>query len=487
MEGFWNGKKSSLSSLSGKVRKRVESESLQVKSKAKYASIPLSERVRPSTLDSILGHDRLLSENSSLRSLAKAGKLPSCIFYGNPGCGKTTLARALANECRHCYEFEEISGAGGGVSDIKRIVEESRSKRLLGKKTILFVDEIHRFSKTQQDALLSHIESGILTLLGATTQNPSLDLTPALRSRCRLIALNKLSVPVLISILKSAIKTHYQQFTPQMNQITNKCINQDDKGVVIIDDIEEFEKTDGLKAIAEYSNGDARCALNLLEVVCASLTNAEYTGSIRVEHVIDVLKQEENNSDNSNGTKLIRVRMDKQGDEHFELLSAFHKSMRGSDPDASVFWLGRMLFSGVPPEIIARRMIACASEDIGLADAQALPLAISAYQAVKMIGVPECEINLAHVCMYLAEAPKSIRSYNAYRNVQQMLRTNGDAHSSVPLHLRNAPTEHMKQLGYGNGYLYNPDYEYKSGKELGQYYLPAPLAAAKISFQDGNY
>nr|CAG8451686.1 8072_t:CDS:10 [Entrophospora candida] len=373
--------------------------------------------VRPSNLDSFVGQDELIGEKGILRNLILLDKIP--------GTGKTTLARIIANTTNSV--FKEFSGTSHAFDEAKN------EQKLLGHRTIIFLDEIHRFNKAQQD------------LFRATTENPSFKINSALLSRCMVFALKKLSTDEILIILKKALA---QEISAQ------KIINVDDVDSVMDDDVEQFENIiddESLKFLAVISDGDARVALNALEVALNISKREPRRTKLNKDDIKKIFQKS-------------HLLYDKDGEEHYNIISALHKSMRGSDPNASLYWLGRMLTAGEDPLYIARRLIVFASEDVGLADNSALPLAISTYQACQFIGMPECEINLAHCVVYLAEAKKSIRSYKAYKLVKEYA-------YPVPLHIRNAPTGLMKELGYGEGYKYNPGYE----GPVYQEYLPLEL------------
>jgi putative ATPase len=381
--------------------------------------------MRPETLDEFFGQSELVGVGTFLQKAIQADSVPSLIFWGPPGSGKTTLARIIAHETK--AEFLELSAVGSGVKELRAVVEEARANQAAGKKTILFIDEIHRWNKAQQDALLPHVEHGLVTLIGATTENPSFEIISALLSRTRMFVLKRLSEEDIIEILKHALK--------------KEKIKANDEA---------------LSLIATFSNGDARVALNTLEA-CASQTKTVTKALIK-----QVLQTS-------------RFLYDKTGEEHYNIISALHKSMRGGDADAALYWLGRMLEGGEEPLYIARRLIRFASEDIGIANSLALPQAIAAYQACHFIGMPECGVNLAQVVAYMAKSKKSNTLYTAYQKIQ------ADIHNSpndpVPLHIRNAPTKLMKERGYGKGYKYTPDFE--NPEEAQQDYLPERLKGKK--------
>ena len=414
------------------------------------ASAPLAERMRPKTIAEYVGQPHLLAEGSLLRRSIEEDKLFSMIFWGPPGSGKTTLARILANETKSY--FVSFSAVLAGVKEIRAVIDEAgelwESKK---KKTILFVDEIHRFNKAQQDAFLPHVESGLITLIGATTENPSFEVIAPLLSRTRVLLLKPFSEEDLITIVEHALKN-------------------EDKGLgkfsIKVD-------PDVIRYIVSLADGDARSALNNLEAITAIVQ------SLPVEKRIITVKFAEE--------ALLKKALlyDKDGEEHYNLISAFHKSLRGSDPDGALYWLGRMLAAGEDPLYIARRMIRFASEDIGNADPQALTIAIAAQQAFHFIGLPEGELALAQAAAYLATAQKSNSLYTGYGRVKEIINKTG--YLPVPLHIRNAPTKLMKELDYGKDYKYAHDYnnayvpqEYLPDKLLGQkFYQPKAIGHEK--------
>lgn len=387
---------------------------------------PLAERLRPKTLSDVLGQGHLIGNGKILSQYIQNKKIPSIIFWGPPGVGKTTIANALASELE--YNFKSLSAVDSGVKELRQIISMAEQKLRSGKKTILFIDEIHRFSKSQQDALLHSVEKGVITLIGATTENPSFEVNSALLSRSRVYKLNSLSENDIVNLLKKAIE----------EDIILK------KFKFIIDDI---------NYIAKLSAGDARKSLNILE---ASLSFANENNEIILNK--DLLEE-------IVSQKLIIY--DKNGENHYDVISAFIKSMRGSDPNAALFWLARMLESGEDPKFIARRMVIFASEDIGNADIGALNLAISVFRACEIIGMPECRINLAHGVTYLASAPKSNAAYMGIEKALRDIKESDDI--AVPLKLRNAPTKLMKDESYGKDYKYPHDFENHFVKE---HYFP---------------
>ncbi len=384
---------------------------------------PLALRLRPEKLADFIGQSAVIGPDSWLRQAIKADNLPSLVFWGPPGSGKTTLALIIAKETK--ADFIELSATSSGVQDLKKIVEIAKATKRLGGKTLLFIDEIHRWNKAQQDALLPQVENGTLILIGATTENPSFALNSALMSRLKLIVLEPLSMSELEKIIKQAIKKLSLKIASPV-----------------------------IKLIARLANGDARRALGLLEA--ASQQSTDITA--------DLVKKIANRP---------QLLYDKKGDEHFNLISALHKSMRGSQADAALYYLARILEGGEDPLYVARRLIIFASEDIGLANNSALLLATACYNACAKIGLPECSLNLAHTVVYLAKSPKNIDVYLAYGKVKQEVLKSGNL--AVPLHLRNAPTKLMADLGYARDYKYTPLVD-----DSQQEYLPAALKGKRF-------
>lgn len=379
---------------------------------------PLASRMRPVNLDEFVGQEHLIGKDKLLRKIIESDNVSSMIFWGPPGVGKTTLARIIANETKS--DFITFSAVTSGIKEIKKVMEEAEVNKRLGVKTIVFVDEIHRFNKAQQDAFLPFVEKGSIVLIGATTENPSFEINNALLSRCRVFVLKELTSDDILVILKRAIT--------------------DDRGfgkekVIIEDNL--------LKIIADFANGDARSALSSLDMIITN-SNVLSDGSIKVtkEIIEECLTKK-------------TLLYDKNGEEHYNIISALHKSMRNSNPDAAIYWLSRMIEAGEDPLYIARRITRFAAEDIGLADTNALNVAINVYEACHFIGYPECNVHLTEAVIYMSLAPKSNACYTAYmkasEDAKKMLA------EPVPLNIRNAPTKLMKDLNYGKGYQYAHD------------------------------
>ena len=404
---------------------------------------PLAYRVRPKTLDEYVGQEHVLGKDKILYRTIKADRLSSIILFGPPGCGKTSLARVISETTK--YKFYKINAVTAGVADIKRVIEETQNYMLNpAGKSILFIDEIHRFNKLQQDALLPYVEDGTVILIGATTENPYFEVNKALISRSMVIKLEPLTDGNIYEILKKAIT--------RKDGLGDYNIKIEDSS---------------LKKLAIIANGDVRTALNGLEVAVLT-TNMDSDGAI---HITDEILK------NSVQTK--KAIFDKNGESHYDNISAFIKSMRGSDPDATVFYLARALNGGEDPMFLARRIVICASEDVGMANPNALVVATSAMQAVHMIGMPEARIILSEAAIYVANSKKSNCSYLAIDKALNDVKTKNTG--EIPMHIRNAPVEQMKELGYHEGYLYPHDFP---GHYVEQQYLPDEMIGTKYYIKD---
>ncbi|HBI33814.1 MAG TPA: AAA family ATPase [Candidatus Moranbacteria bacterium] len=394
-----------------------------------FQNAPLADRMRPQTLEDFFGQQELVGEQSFLKKAIENDQVPSMILWGPPGSGKTTLAAIIANATN--AEFIKISAVTSGIKELRKTISVAQENQWQKKKTILFIDEIHRWNKAQQDALLPHIEQGLMTMVGATTENPSFEVNSALVSRTRIFVLSKLEVPDLEKIIQKALTDKEKGLGEKEIKITPEMI----------------------KEIALLANGDARMALNTLEAA------ANQSNSITRELLRQIIQKS-------------HLYYDKGGEEHYNIISALHKSMRGGDADAAVYWLARMLEGGEQPTYIARRLLRFASEDIGLADNFALVLANNVFDACHKLGYPECSVHLSQLVVYMAKSPKSVSTYFAYNKAKKDVEEYGNL--PVPMHIRNAPTKLMEKLGYGKGYKYTP-VEDSSDQE----YLPAKLKNKK--------
>ena len=400
-----------------------------LKEKATTQYAPLADRMRPKKLEDFFGQAELMGEKSFLRKAIEDDRVPSLIFWGPPGSGKTTLASIIASVTNS--EFVVLSGVTSGKKDLLSVIKTAKENKEKGIKTILFIDEIHRWNKAQQDALLPYVEHGVVTLIGATTENPSFEVISALISRSRVFVLAKLEAKDIEKIIEHALKDKENGFGNRKMKITQEII----------------------ALIAKLANGDARMALNTLEAA------VEQNENITSELIKKVLQKS-------------HLYYDKSGEEHYNIISALHKSMRGGDANAALYWLARMLEGGEEPRYVARRLLRFASEDVGLADNFALVLANNVFDACHKLGMPECSVHLAQLVIYLAKAPKSVSAYFAYGKAKKDVEEFGNL--PVPMHIRNAPTKLMEKLGYGKGYKYTPLED-----STGQEYLPAELKNRK--------
>jgi putative ATPase len=400
-------------------------------------NIPLAERFRPSSLDDYFGQEHLVGQNAVLRRAIESGNIPSMLFWGPPGVGKTTLAHIISQTLKR--PFYTLSAINSGVKDVREVIERVQGQGMFSRGAVLFIDEIHRFSKSQQDSLLGAVEKGIVTLIGATTENPSFEVISALLSRCQVYVLKHLERSELEKLVLKALTTDADLMKKQVR-------------------VEEFE------ALLRMSGGDARKLLNVLELVVSQLGDGE---TITNDRVAEIVQQNP-------------AMYDKSGDMHYDIISAFIKSIRGSDPQAAVYYLARMVEGGEDPKFIARRMLILASEDIGLANPNAMLIADATFRAVENIGWPESRIILSQCAIYLATSPKSNSAYMAIDAAIAEVRRSGNL--SIPMHLRNAPTKLMKELGYGDEYKYAHSYE---GNFVEQQFLPESLAQTKF-YEPGN-
>ncbi|XP_012529510.1 ATPase WRNIP1 [Monomorium pharaonis] len=430
--------------------------------------VPLAEQMRPTSLLNFVGQKHILGPRTMLSELLQKGKIPNMILWGPPGCGKTSLANVIAHMCKNDTDrnlrYVKLSAAMAGVQDVKEVIGVASNHAKYAQRTIVFMDEIHRFNKTQQDVFLPHVESGTITLVGATTENPSFSLNSALLSRCRVIVLHKLSIVNLISILKRAvISLGGIIHTLDKRQST---LQEEENGII---DMESSCNTKfiidepTIEWLAGTCDGDARIALGGLEMAARSKVPKTKEELFNIGPATITL------NDVQESLKKTHMLYDKTGDQHYDMISALHKSVRASDENASIYWLTRMISGGEDPVYIARRLVRMASEDIGLADPKALGIAVHTMHGCKMIGMPECDVLLAQCTTYLARAPKSRLMEDALRAAQKVVAEHKGPQPGVPLHLRNAPTRLMKDLGYGKGY--NMMHKDESG--LG--YLPGEL------------
>jgi len=406
--------------------------------KKNNSSSPLADQMRPESLEDFFGQEEIIGQGKLLRKAIERDNLPSMIFWGPPGSGKTTLASIIAKQTK--ATFIKISAVTSGKKDLVEIIKSAQEDSKKNIKTILFIDEIHRWNKTQQDALLPHVEQGIITLIGATTENPSFEVRSALLSRSRVFVLEPLNPENITKIIERAL--------PKLEQ------NLDLKKIYL--------KKEALQFLAQMSNGDARTALNILEYSVEVRPSSQKKQEIEI--TLTMIKEAFQKS---------YLRYDKDGEEHYNIISALHKSMRGSNADAALYWLSRMLEAGEDPLYIARRLVRFASEDIGLANSKALEQAVASYQACHFIGPPECYLALAQAVVYMSKCKKSNELYTAYKKAKEDVKKYGNL--PVPLHIRNAPTKLMKELGYGKDYKYSPDYDYEEDQD----YLPEELKNKK--------
>jgi putative ATPase len=408
--------------------------------KAADAGRPLAERMRPVNLDAFVGQSHVVGQGTLIRNAIEQDRIFSMILWGPPGCGKTTLARIIAADTRS--HFVHFSAVLSGVKEIRAVIAEAQNQqKLYRKRTILFVDEIHRFNKAQQDAFLHHVESGMITLIGATTENPSFEVISPLLSRCRVITLEMLTPDDIAVIIKHALEDR-------------------EKG---LGNLRLVLEPDAMTYLIGIADGDARVALNSLEIAASLVAKANDVSEIKASLSVTLKDLEQ-------ALQKKALVYDKSGEAHYNIISAFHKSLRGSDPDAALYWLERMFAAGEDPLYIARRMVRFASEDVGNADPRALDIALNAMQAFKFLGHPEGELAIAQAAVYLATAPKSNSIYAAYGEVQRVVKKAGSL--PVPLHIRNAPTRLMKELGYGKDYQYAHNYK---DAFVPQDYLPDKL------------
>jgi len=415
--------------------------------KAADASRPLAEIMRPKSLEEFAGQKHVVGKGSLIRNAIEKDRIFSMILWGPPGCGKTTLARIIAGETKSY--FVHFSAVLSGIKEIRSVIEEAKNQqKLYRKKTILFVDEIHRFNKAQQDAFLHHVESGLITLIGATTENPSFEVIAPLLSRCRVIVLKTFSQDDIHAIINRALKDK-ERGLGNLNLVLSK---------------------DALAYLIQIADGDARTALNNLEITASLLSSERNIPDEEKKRHITI-------KDLESALQKKSLVYDKSGEEHYNIISAFHKSLRGSDPDAALYWLERMLSAGEDPLYLARRMVRFASEDVGNADSNALEVALNAMEAFRFLGYPEGELALAQAAVYLATAPKSNSIYSAFGKIKDVVKRTGTL--PVPLHIRNAPTGLMKEIGYGKNYKYAHNFK---DAYIHQEYLPEELQNQRYYF-----
>ncbi len=419
-----------------------------------HSDEPLAYSLRPKTLDEFFGQEEIVGEGKLLQQLIREDKLQCAIFYGPPGTGKTTLANIIAHETK--ADFELMSAVTGGVPELRKVIVRAKDRKKMGQRTVLFVDEIHRFSKSQQDALLPHAEDGTIILIGATTENPSFEVISALLSRSQVFVFKSLDDHALMKILERGLKKAGEGvgWVAEVVGGVDEADPADEAGnaksALTID-------AEGKNYLVKAANGDARAMLNNLDIVLKLAKKEQIT----FDEIQKILQRK-------------FVRYDKKGEEHYNIISALHKSMRDSDADGALYWLGRMLEAGEDPLYVARRLIRFASEDIGMADPHALLVAVAAKDACHFNGMPECSVNLVQAVVHLSVAPKSNALYAAYQAVKKDVAQFGNL--EVPLHIRNAPTKLMKEWGYGKGYQYAHDY---AGAQVNQRHLPDELKSRK--------
>lgn len=424
--------------------------------------IPLAEKMRPTSLSGYVGQSHVLGPQSVLYKLLCKAEIPNIILWGPPGCGKTSLANVIAHICKNNsngkVRYIKLSAAMAGVNEVKEAVNIAANELKFGRRTVIFMDEIHRFNKAQQDVFLPHVESGTVTLIGATTENPSFSLNSALLSRCRVVVLEKLDIPNLVSILNHAVPTLEGLIH---NTVNSQALGKSDFHPRFIIDQPTIEW------LAGTCDGDARIALGGLELAVQSKipSEEEFAKYGPVKITLDDIKE---------SLKKTHMLYDKKGEQHYDMISALHKSVRASDENASLYWLTRMIMGGEDPVYIARRLVRMATEDVGLADPKALGIAVHTMHGCKMIGMPECDVLLAQCTTYLARAPKSRLMEDSLRAAQRVVAEHKGPQPGVPLHLRNAPTKLMKNLGYGKGY------NMKDKTESGLNYLPEGLGGVNF-------